>query len=227
MYGSPQQAIPSPFGVTAFGSAVLRVAPDVASITCAVSRLEQKPDEAFAAARQAAQSIQACLSRLKVADFGASRITLAQVHHYINGQQKHAGYEARIGFSVQVPDLDQVEQIVCALVEAGANEIERVAFETKQIKEVRSEVRRLAVVAAREKAENYCRAAGVALGRVLHIEDVNPDSLELKVRGHTSRGLVGGDGGDGKAFGPSSVEVNAAVIVAFEFSSDGDADPTA
>lgn len=219
MYG-PRQAIPSPFGVTAFGSAVLRVAPDVASITCAVSRLEQKPDQAFAEARKGAQSVQGCLSKLKVADFGASRITLAQEYRYISGENKFIGYQARIGFRVQVPELDRVEQIVCALVEAGANEIEQVSFETKRLKDVRLEARGLAVTAAREKAEHYCRAAGVALGRVLHIEDVNPDSLQSRSEGHV-RGAFSTDDGDGKAFDPSSIQVNAAVFVAYEFSRDG------
>src|SRR5687768_15461123 len=121
MNGS-RQAIPSPFGVTAFGSAVSRVAPDTASITCAVSRVESKPDKAFAEARKGAHSVQGCLSKLKVADFGASRVTLEQKYRYINGENKFIGYEARIGFRAQVPELDRVEQIVCALVEAGANE---------------------------------------------------------------------------------------------------------
>ena len=220
MNGS-RQAIPSPFGVTAFGSAVSRVAPDVATVTCAVSRLEQKPDKSFGEARKGAQAIQGCLSKLKVPDFGASRITLAQKYRFINGENKFIGYEARIAFRVRVPELDRVEQIVCALVEAGANEIEQVAFETKRLKDVRSEARRLAVAAAREKAENYCRAAGVSLGRVLHIEDVNPDTLQGRSEGHVRQESSTDDSGDGKAFDPSSIQVNAAVFVAYEFSGDG------
>ena len=42
-------------GVKVFGSAVVRVAPDMASIVIAVSRLEQKPEAAFSKARQGAE----------------------------------------------------------------------------------------------------------------------------------------------------------------------------
>ena len=42
-------------GIRVFGSAVLRVAPDTASIVVAVSRTEQKPETAFAKAREGAQ----------------------------------------------------------------------------------------------------------------------------------------------------------------------------
>jgi len=216
MFGS-HQAIPAPFGITVFGSAVSTVAPDVASIRCAVSRVEEKPDKAFAAARKGAQSVQVTLAKLNVADFGASRITLAQKSRFINGEQKFAGYEARITFRAQVPALERVEQIVCALVDAGANEIEQVSFETKRLKDIRAEARRLAVMAAQEKAENYCRAAGVALGRVLHIEDVNPDVLQGSRGGGHLRLAAGGANGEdeGKAFDPSTIQVNAAVIVAY------------
>jgi uncharacterized protein YggE len=210
-----RQAITTPFGVTVFGSAISRVAPDLASVACAVSRLEQKPDKAFAEARKGAQSVQECLRRLKVVDFGASRVTLEQKHRFSNGENRFIGYEARIAFRVQVPELDRTEQVVCALVDAGANEIERVGFETKALKEVRAEARRAAV------AENYCRAAGMSLGRVLHIEDVNPDTMRGRSEGHVRGPSNADDIGDGHAFDPSSIQVNAAVLVAFEFSGGG------
>jgi uncharacterized protein YggE len=217
MNGS-RQAIPSPFGVTAFGSAVSRVPPDIASVRCAVSRLEQKPEQAFSTARAGAQAVQDCLRGLRVADFGASRITLTQEHRFMNGEHKFVGYRAKISFRALIPDLERVDEIVCALVNAGANEIEQVSFETKRLKEVRAETRRLAVMAARDKAENYCRAAGVALGTVLHIEDVNPEVLHGRGEGHVQQDTRPDDEADGKAFDPSSIQVNAAVIVAYGLS---------
>jgi hypothetical protein len=45
------------------------------------------------------------------------------------------------------------------------------------LKELRADARKQAVVAAREKAELYCREAGVAVGKVIAIEDSNPDQL--------------------------------------------------
>ena len=51
------QAIQNPLGVTVFGSAVLRVEPDIASLRFTVSRLEQHPKDAFAATHEAAQKV--------------------------------------------------------------------------------------------------------------------------------------------------------------------------
>ena len=220
MNGS-RQAISAPFGVTAFGSAISKVAPDVASIRCAVSRLEPKPDKAFSEARKGAQSVQECLRKSQIADFGASRITLMQKRSFFNGENKFLGYEARVSIRATIPQLDRVEQVVCDLVEAGANEIEQISFETERLKEVRSEARRLAIVAAREKAENYCRAAGVSLGPVLHIEDVNPEVPQFRGGGVAGAAAAADDDGAGRAFDPSAVQVNAAVIVAFGLVHEG------
>src|SRR5262249_53770299 len=156
---------PSPSGITVFGSAVSRVSPDVATVKCTVSRLADKPAKAFAEARKGSQSVQECLRKHKVTDFGASRITLAQQTRYVNGEHKFAGYLAKVSFRAVVGELESVEDVVCALVDAGANEIEQISFQTKRLKEVRAEARQAAVAAAKEKAENYCRAAGVKLGR--------------------------------------------------------------
>src|SRR3954471_21103421 len=92
-------------GVKVFGSAVVRVAPDTASIVVAVSRLEQKPEAAFTKAREAARAVSAYLHKAGVKDFGSSRVTLSQEFRYSNGENRFIGYQARIGFNVVVREM--------------------------------------------------------------------------------------------------------------------------
>jgi uncharacterized protein YggE len=73
-----EDSVRTTHGVKVFGSAVLRVAPDTASIVVAVSRLEQKPEIAFSKAREGAQGVTAYLHKAGVKDFGSSRVTLSQ-----------------------------------------------------------------------------------------------------------------------------------------------------
>jgi uncharacterized protein YggE len=73
----------------------------------------------------------------------------------------------------------------------------------------------MAVAAAIEKAGNYCLAADVALGPVIHIEDVNPTVLQ----GHEARlarGPTTGEEDERGALDPSLIEIGAAVFVTFE-----------
>ncbi len=202
-----------PNTVKVFGSAILHVAPDNASIVVAVSRLEQKPKEAFAKASRGAEAVHAYLQRAGVKDFGASRVSLSQQFHFTGGERRFLGYQARIGYSVVLRDLDRIEEVLTGLIDAGANELTSVDFQTTRLKEVRADARRRAVAAALEKADVYCRAAGVTLGRVTTIEDANPDALSGRNEGHVFREPVADDMGEQKAIDPGAIAVGAAVYL--------------
>ena len=202
--------------IKVFGSAIVRVVPDAASIVVAVSCLEQQPEAAFAAARRGAQSVNAYLHARGLRDVGSSRITLAQEFRYTANEQRFAGYRARIAYSIHLRELDRLEETLTGLIAAGANELTSVKFETTRLKEIRADARRRAVAAAREKAELYCAAAGAAAGRVSGIEDVNPDLLTGRFEGHARREVAVDDAGDSGAMDPAAIVVGAAVHVIYQ-----------
>jgi uncharacterized protein YggE len=203
-------------GVKVFGSAVVRVAPDTASIVVAVCRTEQKPEAAFAKAREGAQGVTAYLHKAGIKDFGSSRVTLSQEFRYINGENKFVGYQAKIEFNVVLREMDRVDGVLAGLIAAGANTLTSVTFQTTRLKELRADARRRAVAAAREKAELYCAAAGVAVGPVVAIEDVKPERLTGRSEGHTYREAAPvEDTGEPGAIDPGAITVGAAVNMLF------------
>jgi uncharacterized protein len=210
------QAIQRPFGVTAFGSAVIRVAPDIASVTFAVSRVAQTPREVFREAAQGAQAVREYLNAKPAGEMGASGVQLSQQYSYSAGENRFVGYRAKVSFNLLMRDLDRLEEVLVALVDAGANEIEEVDMQTTRLHEVRAEVRTRAMNAAREKAEHYCRSAGIKLGPVVHIEDVNPDVLLGVGHGHAMRESLADDTGALQPINPGSIIVRAAVLIGCE-----------
>ena len=210
------QAIRKPFGVSVFGSSIVRVEPDIASFKFAVSRLEQHPKDSFRNAHTAARSVREYLATIALKDVGSSRITLAPEFRYTAGERRFVGYVARVSFHLLLHNLDQMEDLISGVIDAGVNEIKAVEFQTSRLKEIRIDARHRAFEAAREKAENYCLAAGVGLGRVIHIEDVNPDVLGGTREGHVLREVRPDDEELVQAFDPGSITVAAAVMVAFE-----------
>ena len=117
-------------------------------------------------------------------------------------------------FRIIIDQLDSVERVLTDAVEAGANEVSSVKYHTTQLRELRAQVRREAVAAARNKAELYADAAGVGIGHVLHIEDVNPDTMLLR-GGHVE--AAGADTQDEEVTSGTlksgSLVVSAAVMV--------------
>jgi uncharacterized protein YggE len=214
------QPIQSPFGVSVFGSALIRVAPDVASLEFADSRIEKMPKAAFSSARRATSEVRKFLQNAKINDVGSSRVKLTQVHTHSGGEPQFVGYKAKVGFHVVLDDLDRVEEVLIAVVDSGANEIDSISFETRELKTYRAQARQKAVEAAREKAEIYCSAADVQLGSVLHIEDVNPDILTGRRESHARSRIEADDPGEMRAFDPGAITIGGAVRVAFSIKAD-------
>src|SRR5262245_24079830 len=151
MNSMPNQAIREPFGVTTYGSTIIRVEPDVASIHFAVSRTESHPKESFRVVRETSRNVVEYLQRTEFKnETSSSRITLSQALEYEYGRttRKLIGYTASAGFHTMLFDLDQLETLLVGLIDLGVNEISAVEFQTSRLKELRAEARRKAVEAA-------------------------------------------------------------------------------
>lgn len=208
-----QQSIRSPAGINVFGSFVLRVEPDVARVRFVVSRLEPEPSTAFAANREAVARVRAVLTEagVQAADVQSSHVRLSDEWEWRDKERVHLGYRASVGLAVRLTDLGRFEEIVAAAVQAGAAEIQSTEFATSKLAEHRAEARRGAFVAARRKAELYAEEAGVRVGDVLHVEDVNPATLG----GRESHNLDLGADESAASAAPGSIDVGAAVMLSF------------
>jgi hypothetical protein len=144
-----------------------------------------------------------------------SRLGLRSTWSSVGNRREFLGYQCTASFAIQSSDLDGVQQLLVDLVDAGANEIEGVDFDVAGKPGMRAEARRKAIGAARDKAALYAEAAGVRLGPVVHIDDVDPESSRTELyRGH---GYGGGEA-TGEDLAPGHVVVSAAVIVGFSIS---------
>jgi uncharacterized protein len=213
------QAIQRPFGVSVFGSSSVRAAPDWVLVQFNVSCLAQQPKEAIKRMRESAQKIIAFAAKQLEIELKASRMTMESTHTYSGNDRKLLGYTAKIGYMLTSKDLEAVESLLIGLVDAGANEISKVTYQTSHLKEKRAEARRNAVVAARDKATNYCAAAGIELGPVLHIEDVNPDTLDDRYGHRAPPEPMVEDTTTSGVLDPGLIEIKAAVMVAFAIQS--------
>jgi uncharacterized protein YggE len=213
------QAIERPFGVSVFGSAMVRVEPDLAEVELGVGRIAKTAAEAFRATREGVAAVRDSLRASGLTDESVevSRVTLESLYEGMN-RRDFKGYRSYVSFRVLITRLDGLEATVSAAVEAGANEVQRVSYQASQLLELRAQARRNAIRAARAKAEIYCQAAEVRVGNVVHIEDVNPDYLMMRGVGHMGVGREIPEQDDSAVPGmleSGSLIVSAAVTVGF------------
>ena len=168
--------------------------------------------------RQALTDVREYLRRADVAqaDVMTSIVNLSADWQGYGKERVFLGYEARVSLSVRLTDLRRFEEILAGVVQAGANQIQSTELQTTRLPELRAQARKGAFAAARRKGELYAEEAGVRLGEVLHVEDVNPDGLRgRESHGADVSGLDAESEGDGPVFTPGSIQVQAAVQVMF------------
>ena len=208
------QSIDQPLGVTVFGSHLLGVEPDRATVAFAVAHIANLPGDALAQVEQTRAAVNAVLAkhRLTSSDVTTSRVSVELAVDGYGKDRQVLGYRAQIEYEARSSELAAVPALIIELVDAGARAIKSVRYASSKLRELRAHARELAFGSARAKAESYAHAAGLKVGRALHIEDVNPDSI--KDRGHgtdvdlTSHDEIG-------AASSGSITVSGAVMVCF------------
>lgn len=211
------QSIRNPSGLSVFGSYVVRVEPDVALVTFAVAHTKPEPPAAFAATRQALAGVRDYLRKADVApaDVQTSVVGLTADWQGYGKDRVFLGYEARVSLSVRLVDLRRFEEILAGVVQAGANQIQGTEFHTTRLAELRVQARKGAFAAARRKAELYAEEAGVRVGEVLHVEDVNPDNLGRRESHGADASSLESEGDALQPTTPGSIRVTGAVQVMF------------
>jgi uncharacterized protein YggE len=211
------QMLEHPWGVTAYGAASVKSIPDLVRMRFRVVRVEPTPAKAFGSASDLIKAIRRALRAHGLPDAAVNRSRLDLMSNWSYGKEpKLLGYQCQASFAVESTDLDGVQRLLVDLVAAGANEIQGVDFDVAGKGELRAEARRQAVAAARRKAELYAEAAGVRLGAVVHIDDVDPD--RVGVERYRAQGTSGQASEEDLA--PGHVVVSAAVVLGFSIVHD-------
>ena len=158
--------------LSAYGE--VRVAPDMATITFGVQTEAQTAQAAMADNARRMQEVFAALSRAGIADrdIQTSGLNLSAQYDYVENQPPRLrGYQASNQVTVIINDLTKVGTTADAVVGAGVNQINGIAFGLKDPKAAEDQARVLAVRALQDKARLYAQALGVELGGIRSLNE--------------------------------------------------------
>lgn len=165
--------------ITVNGVGEARVAPDMATIQLGVTTQAESAAQAMSqnAERQTAVIAALAEAGIEQADIQTSGLNLNPMMDYgENRAPTVAGYQASNMVSVRVRDIARLGEVMDAIVNAGANEINGIAFQREDGSDAQDDARRNAVQDARRKAEVLAEASGLTLGPVLALRDTpQPD----------------------------------------------------
>lgn len=168
------QATPQgPPVIVTTGEAVSKVTPDRAWITVTAESRARSPREAQ---KLNATAMTTVLQQLKTAGVPADAVRTTSVDlqpefDFANGRQTLRGYVARNSVEIRVDTLGELGGILDSVVGAGATSLSGIRFDLKDRAAAEREALRRAIADARARAEAAASAAGVAIDRIMRIED--------------------------------------------------------
>ena len=167
-----QQPLPVPVIVTS-GEAVVKRAPDRAWVTIGA---ESRARTAQEAQRLNTDAMTAVIEKIKAAGIAPEAVqttgyNLQPEFDYRDGKQTLRGYVARNQVQVRVDTLATTGDVIAAAVSTGATNVSGVRFDLKDRDGVERQALRLAVQDARRRADSAASGAGVAIDRIIKIEE--------------------------------------------------------
>ena len=173
------QDAPAPGRLSVSGEGRVAAAPDMATVSLAVSRETETASEALRATSEAMAEVLAALREagLEERDVQTTDVSLSPVYERdssIRPERERptiVGYAARNGISVRVRDLDLLGEVLDRTVDLGVNEGGGLVFGNSEVDALQSEARALAVGDAVARAEAMAAAAGVELGRLVSLQE--------------------------------------------------------
>jgi len=147
--------------ISVAGDAEIRVVPDQVVISLGVEVRAKTLAEARRENEERVRSVLAAAAGLKVqkGDLQTDFIQLGIVYNPDGITPQY--YYARKSIVIVLHDIDRMEEVLATSVDAGANHIFGVEFETTKLRQFRDQARAMAVQAAADKARDMAAAAGL------------------------------------------------------------------
>ena len=162
-------------GITVVGQGEAYGTPDQAQVQVGVEIFAPTVAEATSQNEATIQQIMAALSALDIAaeDVQTTNYSLwAEQIYGDKGPEGIAGYRVTNQVNVTIRDIDQVSDVLSAVIDAGANTVYGIQFSVADPVELEAEARAAAMADARARAASLAELANVELGEVTIISEV-------------------------------------------------------
>lgn len=217
----PSNAQDQAYTVTVSGQGIIKTAPDMATVWFAVLTHDKLPDRARSlnadASAAAMNAVRALGIEEKDIRLEGLQLSPRRVYDPNRRVYNEDGFEATRTVQVIVRNLAVLPDMVAAVVEGGANQINNIQYGLDERESVELEVLALAVQRARQKAAVMAGELGWALGRAIQINEqgVSVPQPRVRMEAMEMAAMAKDEGGNPDAFSAGELEVRASVTVVF------------
>jgi len=159
--------------VTVYGTAELKVVPDVVDVSVSV---EVRGKDLASTASQQNSRITDAIAMIRKAGVDAKDIqtdftNIAPVYSNSKNGRNFDYFVARKGIAFTLKDTAKYDALMAALIQAGVDRVQSVHFRATDIRKYRDQAREMAVTAAREKAVALAAKLDQKIGKAFSIDE--------------------------------------------------------
>lgn len=148
-------------------------------------------------------------------DIRTEHFSLNPVYDWTEKGQVFRGFEASQSLRVKVRDLDQVDEVLTAATDAGANQVGNVQFTIDDPETQRAEARKEAITEAQEKAKILAANLGKRLGKLRAFSEGTSGWVQPMMLMRAEKAGMGGGTPD-SPLPAGEQEVNVKVTLTYE-----------
>lgn len=204
--------------ITVTGVGTVSATPDMVTIDLGVETFNPDVKEAFAQANATLRAVVDAIKALGVtdSDINTSNLSIYNTNRYnTESGIDERGYQISNNVRVIVRDVAQIEGVIDAAINAGANSIYGLTFGISDPAAAESQARAEAVANANARAAELAGLVGASVGDVIAIdESVNAFTFPQFASARMQAGMGGGGGDAFVTPGQLEVTINVSVMYA-------------
>lgn len=208
-----QDSKPIPM-ISVMGEGKVKVIPDQVSISIAVVSKGNKAADVKKENDKKVNDVLLFVKKMEIEkkDYQTQRVYLNDQYDY---EKKKHNYVATQSIEILLKDLGKYDELMEGLVDAGANSINKVAFESSKMEIHKSEARKLAMKNAQMKAADYVSVLGQKVGKAIQITDNSQTYYPQPMYKTMSAGMYADEMKTQETLAVGEIEINANVSVNF------------
>ncbi len=162
--------------ISVSGSSAIRVQPDRVVVLFGVGTFAATPAGSHTLNAAQSRAVIAAIRAQNIAERDIATADFSLHPRYDDFNRNIRGYWARNSIAVTLRDVQKLEPVLVAAMEAGATSVDGIDFSVTNLRQLRDQAREQAIQAALEKARDMASAAGMTLGSVTNISEGSVDS---------------------------------------------------
>jgi hypothetical protein len=202
------------------GEGTVEVVPNTGVVTAGIT-VENEPDAAAAetAITQTNNAILDAMTQLGIQkeNIETTQFNVQPSYSYESGQREIVGYNGTAQVKITAEEEGQIEEVIQAATNAGANEILDTQFEIGDISQYREQARDKAIEDAKQQAEKLSSELGIRLGKVTNFVESQPQTpYQPYARGFGAADMAVAESAPRPEIEAGSQEVTSTVTLFFE-----------